>query len=120
MFGGQQQQQQQQQQNVRSDSSWYQAQYEGGESSSSLRFCMHTNTPQPIAHSTSAPARCRASRSHTTVPARGKRLKIRLSLVRGLQFVAPRVGGTQESLPRRLSWQGRVCCSGVNMDNQER
>ncbi|KAJ4346411.1 Long chronological lifespan protein 2 [Didymosphaeria variabile] len=28
MFGGQQQQQQQQQQNVRSDSSWYQAQYE--------------------------------------------------------------------------------------------
>ncbi|KAF1847715.1 long chronological lifespan protein 2 [Cucurbitaria berberidis CBS 394.84] len=32
MFGGQQQQQQQQQaQNVRSDSSWYQAQYEGAQ-----------------------------------------------------------------------------------------
>jgi hypothetical protein len=30
MFGQQQQQQQQQQQNVRSDSSWYQAQYEAG------------------------------------------------------------------------------------------
>jgi hypothetical protein len=30
MFGGQQQQQHQEPQNVRSDASWYQAQYEGG------------------------------------------------------------------------------------------
>lgn len=40
MFGGQQQQQQhQQQQNVRSDASWYQAQYENG------KFHLYVSTP---------------------------------------------------------------------------
>jgi hypothetical protein len=38
MFGGGGQQQQQQA-NVRSDSSWYQAQYENGESSPTLIMC---------------------------------------------------------------------------------
>jgi hypothetical protein len=38
MFGGQQQQQHQEPQNVRSDASWYQAQYEGGMSPSLSPF----------------------------------------------------------------------------------
>lgn len=38
MFGGGGQQQQQQQQNVRSDSSWYQSQYENGTTNPHLTF----------------------------------------------------------------------------------
>jgi hypothetical protein len=47
MFGQQQQQQQQQQQNVRSDSSWYQAQYEAGMYLSTLLISL----PPSVYHS---------------------------------------------------------------------
>jgi hypothetical protein len=90
MFGGQQQQQQQQQQqNVRSDSAWYQTQYENGKFSlfslripSSSFSSTHklTTLKQLPARTTFAPARSRASRSRTTVPARGRRQRTRLSL----------------------------------------
>lgn len=46
MFGNSGGQQQQQQANVRSDSSWYQAQYENGK----LLFTQHLRNPLPPSH----------------------------------------------------------------------
>jgi hypothetical protein len=108
---GGQQQQQQQQQNVRSDASWYQAQYEAGKSAHIKPSTPHLLTiPQHTAHTTSAPAPSPVSASHTTVPARGKAPKIKSSWARGLRFVGVKEVGWRASLGGRWSWLGRGCC----------
>jgi hypothetical protein len=112
MFGNQGQHQHQEPQNVRSDSSWYQAQYEGGMSPSRSHSYFNItciNDHQHNAHTTSAPALCRVFTSHTIVPARGRASKIKRNWAMGLRFVGVRVGGRMGSLRRRSSWRGRVC-----------
>jgi hypothetical protein len=111
--GGGHQQQQQQQTNVRSDSSWYQAQYSNGQSihiSAKSVLVSSINTLQRNAHTTSAPAPSPACTSLTTVPAHGKPTKTRSNWVTVSPSVDPRAGGRRASLPRRSSWPGRDCC----------
>ncbi len=67
----------------------------------------HTNPPQHNAATTSAPAHSRACTSRTTVLARGRRTRIKLSWGRGLQFVGPKGDGRRVSLLGRLRWRGR-------------
>jgi hypothetical protein len=112
MFGNQGHQQHQEPQNVRSDSSWYQAQYEGGMSQIIIHLLvlLRINDNKPNAHTTSAPVRCPACISHTTVPARGRASKIKPNWAMGLRFVGVKEGGRMGSLEGRWSWRGRVCC----------
>lgn len=110
MFGGGQQQQQQA--NVRSDSSWYQAQYENGRFRSlplsNTALSRHlTNTSQRNAHTTSAPAPFPAYTSLTTAPAHGRPPKTKSSWARVLQFVVAKAGGAMASLLRKWIWLGR-------------
>jgi hypothetical protein len=74
MFGGGGGHQHQEPQNVRSDSSWYQAQYEAGTLLNSFApLNLYPLTLVKLnAHTTSAPAPCHAYTSHTTAPAHGR------------------------------------------------
>ena len=125
MFGQQQQQQQQQQQNVRSDSSWYQAQYEAGmylstllaslspfvyhSSNCYLKLYADANDTQHTAQTISALEPSPAYISLTTVLAHGRLLRIRRNLAMGLRFVRQRVDIRLVRRQRRLSWRGRDC-----------
>jgi hypothetical protein len=128
MFGQQGHQQHQEPQNVRSDSSWYQAQYEGGMFSNfnphpiPLLVLRRVNGNQHNAHTTSVPARCPACTSHTTVPARGRASKIKLNWEMALRSVGVKADGRMGSLGGRWSWRGRVCCEAqpIAADTLER
>jgi hypothetical protein len=133
--GGQQQQQQQQQQNVRSDSQWYQSNYESGTSSriaplphlpasfpkypKSARMYVESveaNPTQRTATNTSAPARSPACTSRTTAPAPGRPSRTKLSWARGSACVRVRAGGRRGRRRGRLSWRGRGCCDEIYGD----
>ena len=130
---------QQQAQNVRSDSSWYQAQYENGPCPCLLPLSSHSHvicastfprspcSPLPclfcsscsrhLQHNvtnTSAPVPCPASAFRTTVPAHGKPSRTKSSWERGLLSVGPREGIRVGSLRRRLRWRGRGCCEDAH------
>jgi len=142
MFGGGGGQQHQEPQNVRSDSSWYQAQYEGGMSICSF-FTHHIFiiSPQPGSHyfyrtcstvtsngetpkftanvpsqhnalTTSAPALFLASTSRTTALALGKMWKTKSNSATASRSVAAREDGPTANLQRRSSWPGKACYKG--------
>jgi len=126
MFNGGGQQQQQQPQNVRSDSQWYQSQYEGGKSTP------YPRTPQVygqdkaligtqhIATNTSAPAPSPASTSRTTALVLGRASKTKLNWVREYLCVRVKADGRRARRRRRLSWRGRAYYELMQWDGKNR